>query len=202
MSQATCMRGNWGDSWLLVIESQISNLTPDPSFGHNLCFKCPNESCKPILNICVPKYFQWYKELFNPLGFDPWNRSLKIWKSIGIPTPKVGAPLGVWGFIPSHSLTLPRAWDVTPGFLLARPLVSPCLDREPKVKVATSQSSSTPFYPPNAMNQGAYPNSLSFLCFHIWTRSWVYQKSWGCVTFLNWTINFYCHLTTCIKLAN
>jgi len=96
-----------------VVESQIANLIPDPSFGHNLCFKCPNGSCKPILNIYVPRAFQWYKELFDPMGFDPWNFSLKIWESIETPTPKVGVHLGVWGFIPSHSLVLPRAWNVT-----------------------------------------------------------------------------------------
>jgi hypothetical protein len=28
------MQGTQGDSWLLVIGSQIGNLTPDPSFGH------------------------------------------------------------------------------------------------------------------------------------------------------------------------
>jgi len=49
------------------------------------------------------KNFQWYKELFNPMSFDPWNTFLKIWNSIGILTPKVGVHLGVCGFIPSHS---------------------------------------------------------------------------------------------------
>jgi hypothetical protein len=29
------------------------------------------------------------------MGFDPCNRSLKIWESIKTPTPKVGAHLGV-----------------------------------------------------------------------------------------------------------
>jgi hypothetical protein len=48
------------------------------------------------------------------MGFDPWNCSTKIWESIRTPTPKVGAHLGVWRFIPSHSPTLPRAWNVTP----------------------------------------------------------------------------------------
>jgi len=61
--------------------------------------------------------FQWHKELFNPMNFDPYNHFLKIREFIGIPTPKVGAHLGVWGFIPSHSFALPRAWDVTPGVL-------------------------------------------------------------------------------------
>jgi hypothetical protein len=48
------------------------------------------------------------------MDFDPWNCFLKIQKFIGTLTPKVRAHLGVWGFIPSHSPTLPGAWDVTP----------------------------------------------------------------------------------------
>jgi hypothetical protein len=40
----TYTQGNWVDSWLLVAGSQIANLTPSRSFGHNLCFKCPNAS--------------------------------------------------------------------------------------------------------------------------------------------------------------
>jgi hypothetical protein len=95
MLHATCTQGNWGDSQLLVVGNQIGNLTPDPSFGHNLHFKCPNGSCKIILDICVLRAFQWYKEPFNPMGFDLCNRSLKIWESIGTPIPKVGAHLGV-----------------------------------------------------------------------------------------------------------
>ncbi len=40
--------------------------------------------------------------------------SLKIWDSIETPTPKMGAHLGMWGFIPSHSSTFPGAWNVIP----------------------------------------------------------------------------------------
>jgi len=115
MWHATCMQGNLGDSWLLVIGSQIGNLTPDPSFDHNLCFKCPNGSCEPISNIYVSRVFQWYKGHFNLMSFDLCNCPLKIWKSIETPTPKMGAHLGVWGFLPSHSPTLLGAWNVTPG---------------------------------------------------------------------------------------
>jgi hypothetical protein len=113
MRHATCMQGNQGDSWHLVVESQIHNSTPDPSFGHNLCFKYPNGSCKPIVDIYVPRAFQWYKEIFNPMCFDPCNCSLKIWESIKTPTPKVGVHLGVWGFILSHYPTLLRTWYVS-----------------------------------------------------------------------------------------
>ncbi len=106
MSHTTYMQGNRGDSWHLVVRSQITNLTPGPSFGHNLCLKCPNGSCKPILNIYVLRAFQWYKELFNPLSFDPCSGFLKIQKSTRSPTPKVEVLLKVWGFIPSHFPTL------------------------------------------------------------------------------------------------
>ncbi len=92
-----------GDFSLLVIRSQIANLTPNPSFGHNLCFKYLNESCDPILGIYI----------FNPMSFNPHNCLLKIQESIKIPTHKVGIDLGVWGFIPSHSPTLLGIWNVT-----------------------------------------------------------------------------------------
>jgi len=107
MSHATCTQGNWVISRLLVVGSQSANLTFGPSFSHNLCFKCPNGWCEPILDIYVLIAFQWYKKLFKPLGFDPYNRSLNIWESTGTPTPKVEAPLGVWRFIPSHFPSLP-----------------------------------------------------------------------------------------------
>ncbi len=78
MSHAICTQGNWVDSWLLVVRSQTANLTPGLSFGHNFCFRCANEQCEPISNIYVPRYFQWYKEWFKPLNFDPCNYPLKV----------------------------------------------------------------------------------------------------------------------------
>jgi len=95
MSHATYTQGNRVDSRLLVVRSQIANSILDPFFGQNLCFRCPNEWCEPILDIYVSIVFQWYNELFTPLSFDPCNHSLNIRKSIGIPTPKMGVPLGV-----------------------------------------------------------------------------------------------------------
>jgi hypothetical protein len=106
MSHASYTQGNQIDSRLLVVRSQIAILTPGPSFGHNLCFKCLNGSCKPTLDIYVSRAFQWYKELPNSMGFDPSNFSLKIWESIGTPTLKMGVHLGVGVFILSHFPTL------------------------------------------------------------------------------------------------
>jgi len=110
-----------------MLGNQIGNITPNPSFGHNLCFKCPNGSHNPILDIYILRDFQWCKEVFNPMFFDLWNRLLKIWKSIRTPTPKVGAHLGVWGFIPSNFPTLLGTWNVTPMLLLGTWNVTPML---------------------------------------------------------------------------
>jgi hypothetical protein len=46
------------------------------------------------------------------MSFDLCNCPLKIWESIKIPISKVGAHLGVCGFIPSHFPTLPGTWNV------------------------------------------------------------------------------------------
>ncbi len=51
MWHATSMQGNRGNSRLLVVGSQTANWTLDFFSGHNLCFKCPNESWKTILDI-------------------------------------------------------------------------------------------------------------------------------------------------------
>jgi hypothetical protein len=104
----------WSILDFLMVGSQILNLIPGSSFDHNLCFRCPNGSCKPILDIYVSITFQWYIKLFNPLGFDPCNCFLNIQESTGTPTPKVGVPLGVWGSIPSHFLALLRTCGMTP----------------------------------------------------------------------------------------
>jgi hypothetical protein len=67
----------------------------------------------PILDIYISRTFHWYKELFNPMSFDTYNRPLKIRKSTWTPTPNVGIHLGVWKFIPSHFPTLPGTWNMT-----------------------------------------------------------------------------------------
>jgi hypothetical protein len=54
-----------------MVESQIGTLIPNLSFGHNLCFDYPNESCEPILDIYVSRSFQWYNEFFDSMNFDP-----------------------------------------------------------------------------------------------------------------------------------
>ncbi len=82
MLHTSCTRGNRVDSQLLLVGSQSANLTPNFSFDYNLCFRCPNGLCEPILDIHVSISFQWYKKPFKPMGFDPCNCILKIRESI------------------------------------------------------------------------------------------------------------------------
>ncbi len=46
------------DSRLLVVGSQTANLTPGPSFAHNLGCRCPNGQCEAISDIYTSRPFQ------------------------------------------------------------------------------------------------------------------------------------------------
>jgi hypothetical protein len=74
------------------------------------------------------------------MGFDPYNYSMKILKSIGTPTPEVRAHLGVGvhSFTLSHILGNMKC-DYWPSHL-AYTFTSPCLGCEPKVRVAIIQT--------------------------------------------------------------
>jgi hypothetical protein len=124
MLHAAYTWGNRVDSGLLVVGSQTSNLIPDLSFDHNLYFKCPNGWCKPILDIYISIVFQWYKEFFEPMGFDPYNYALKIQESIGTPTLTMefawecegSFPHTLWHsrvFLLVHNLATPLPWSRT-----------------------------------------------------------------------------------------
>jgi hypothetical protein len=122
------------DSWLLMVGSQTTNLTPDLSIGHNLCFRCPNRRCEPILDIYVSITFQWYKEFFKAMGFDYYNHVLKIWESIWDSNSYNGSSFRSVR-VPSHSLTLfalLRACDVTPGSFSWPATLEPLTSRKPK----------------------------------------------------------------------
>jgi hypothetical protein len=78
MSHVFCSQVFRVDSRFLVVGSQNRRT----SFGHNLCFRCPNEQCEPILDIYASRAFHWYKERHEPLRFDPSNLSLKFRESL------------------------------------------------------------------------------------------------------------------------
>ncbi len=123
-----------------MVRSQIDNLTPDLSFGHNLCFNYPNGWYKPILDLT-----------FQNISHDIRNSTIQ-WV--------LTYEIVLWTFRSSSRVQLPK-WELTsecgssfphtlphshtPGSmkcdsqasLLARTFASPCLSREPKVRVAT-----------------------------------------------------------------
>jgi len=77
----------WGevDSRLLVVGSQIANLTFGPSFAHNLGCKCPNGTCKAILDIYTSRPFQRYKEHLKARCFAFCCWALKLRESLRTP---------------------------------------------------------------------------------------------------------------------
>jgi hypothetical protein len=120
-----------------MVENQIFTLIPALSFGHNLCCKYSNGSCKLILNIYIWRAFQWYKDVFNPMNFDPSNCSLKIRNSIKIPTPKWQSTWECVGSFPhifSHSRECECDFQIP---LSIRTFPCHCLGHEPKVRVKT-----------------------------------------------------------------
>jgi len=89
-------------------------------------------------HLLFKNFFQWYKEVFNPMSFDLSNYSLKIWDSIGFPTLKMEVHLGVCGLIRSH--TFSHSWECECDFwvaLSAYTFPSPRFGCELKIKVAT-----------------------------------------------------------------
>jgi len=109
VSHSICTHQDRVDSRLFVVGSQIGSLTPDPSFDHNLCCRCPNGSCKAIFVIYTLRPFQRYKEHLKARYFDLCNWALKLQESRRIPSshfweceshphtsPKVGLRQGWW----------------------------------------------------------------------------------------------------------
>ncbi len=78
VSHSTCTHQGRVDSRLLMVGSQIADLTPGPSFCHNLCYRCANGSCKAIFNIYTSIAFQWHEERLKARCFDPYNQTLKF----------------------------------------------------------------------------------------------------------------------------
>jgi hypothetical protein len=78
------------DSRLLMVGSQTANLTPGPSFAHNLGCRCPNGQC----DIYVSRPFQWHQEHPNARCFAPYCRALNIRESRRIPNPHFFQVLG------------------------------------------------------------------------------------------------------------
>jgi hypothetical protein len=66
MLHTTYTQGNQGDFLLLMVGSQIVNLTPGPSFGYNLCVKLQMGHASPF-----------YASKFHELSNDIRNFSIQ-----------------------------------------------------------------------------------------------------------------------------
>jgi hypothetical protein len=85
-SHSFCRHREEVDSRLLVVGSQTASLTLDPSFAHNLGWKCPNDSFEAILDIYTSKPFQQYKEHFKARCFSLCCWALKLRESQRTPS--------------------------------------------------------------------------------------------------------------------
>ncbi len=127
---STCTHWGQVDSQLLVVKSQIASLTPDPSFCHNSCCRCPNGSCEAIFDSFPMIWRTPQGEMFWPLQSNsevsgvPKDSQAPIsgvWVSSSHSSKSgVATPLGVicssiprfkrkmlWHFSPSLDLSLP-----------------------------------------------------------------------------------------------
>ncbi len=78
VSHSICTHRDRVDSWLFVVGKQIVSLTSGPSFAHNLCYRCPNDSCEAIFDIYTSRPFQKYKNYLKARCFAFWCRVLKL----------------------------------------------------------------------------------------------------------------------------
>jgi hypothetical protein len=82
------------DSRLLVVGSQTANLTPGPSFAHNMGCRCPNGQYEAIFDIYVSRPFQWHQEHPKARCFSPCCRALNVRESRRTPSPQLFQVLG------------------------------------------------------------------------------------------------------------
>jgi hypothetical protein len=94
VSHSRSARREQVDSRLLVVRSQTANLTPGPSFAHNLGCRCPNDQCEAIFDIYVSRPFQWHQKRFNASCFEPCCWALKIRESRRTPSSQLFQVLG------------------------------------------------------------------------------------------------------------
>ncbi len=77
-----------------MVGSRTANLTPDPSFAHNLGDRCPNGQCQAIFDIYASRPFQRHQTHPNARCFGPFCRTLNIRESRRTPNPHFFQVLG------------------------------------------------------------------------------------------------------------
>ncbi len=69
------------------------------------CVKYSNGSCEPIFNIYISRAFHWYKELFDPISFDPLKY---LFENSGLHKDSNSQNRSPFGNVWIHTLTFPR----------------------------------------------------------------------------------------------
>jgi len=114
----------------------------------------------------------------------PCNCLLKIKTFIKTPILKMGAHLGMWGFIPSHFATFPGAWNVTLGFhSWLAPLQALALVASPSLRlwhivVITFSSSFFPFF-------------SNYYCYYVFFFSFVFLIDFFLLLWLFFIFSFF-----------
>ncbi len=88
---SACTHRGRVDSRLLVVGSQIVNLTPGLSFAHNLCCICPNGPCKAFLTSTLQDLSNGIKNTSRRGVLTP---AIKLWtlgNPRGLPSPHFGS---------------------------------------------------------------------------------------------------------------
>jgi hypothetical protein len=97
------------DSWLLMVRSQTASLTLGPSFAHNLGCKCPNGSCKAILDMYTSNLSNDIKNVTSRWVLTPQIALWSFGSPPGLHLPKWELPWECERSLPhtpSHFLTL------------------------------------------------------------------------------------------------
>jgi hypothetical protein len=110
ISHATFMQGNWDNSRFLVIGSRIANLTPGPSFGHNVFQMSKWVMQTHFKHLCFNSFQMVWKTL-RAIGFWPLQ---SLSEHSGVHWDFNSRSERSFGSVRVHSLTL----SFTPGFPL------------------------------------------------------------------------------------
>jgi hypothetical protein len=110
VSHSTCAHRGWVNSWFLVLGNQIVSLTPNLSFCHNLCYRCPNGSCKPIFDIYTCITFQYIKNVSMQSVLTP---EIELWSFRspgGLPSPHFGSERVILSLFQSRVVTFQNSF--------------------------------------------------------------------------------------------
>jgi hypothetical protein len=131
VSHSTCTHRNRVVSQLLMVKSQIANLTSGSSFCHNLCCRCPNGSTRPFLTSTL-QYLS--NDMKNASRRGVLTLAIELWSfgSLGgFPSPHFGSV--------SVILTLSQKWGCDMLHILGNisTTVTTLLETSPQLEVCT-----------------------------------------------------------------